>query len=170
MATTIQKSKEYFRSLNIIFFSLLAGQVAFVLIVFYLSLNAQNQPSDEFLNTVFLLLSIAFGLNGILTGRLIYKGKLKKLTLQPDFVIKMSEYRGVFIIRLALMEGTTLFSIIAGLITSELIFLGITGVLIVYYLSLRPLLEKIVVDLELSSSEKGKLENPEELIAEFAAK
>lgn len=156
MTTQKQTSKEYFRSITIIYFGLLIGQVAFSAITLYLNLGLMYQPDDS-LRDVFIYVVPILVVNGFVTGHLIYKNRLKKIKSYNILTSKMGEYRGAMIIRLAMLEGASLFSIIVYLLTADLIFIAMSGLIIAYFIKLRPTIDKISMDLELDSTEKLKI-------------
>lgn len=165
---TIQKqtSKQYFRSLTILYLGLLIGQLAFSAITLYFNLGLLFQPDDS-LRDIFIYIVPILVVNGFVTGHLIYKSRLKKIKNYNSLISKMRDYRGAMIIRLAMLEGASLFAIVVYLLTADLIFIAMTGLIIAYFIMLRPTIEKISMDLELNSTERMKIENPSEIIAEF---
>jgi hypothetical protein len=165
---TIQKqtSKQYFRSITILYFGLLIGQVAFAAITLYLNLGLLFQPDDS-LRDIFIYIVPIFVVNGFVTGHLIYKSRLKKIKNYSSLTSKMGEYRSAMIIRFAMLEGASLFAIIVYLLTADLIFMAMTGLIVAYFIILKPTVDKITMDLELNSTERLKIENPSEIIAEF---
>lgn len=66
-------------------------------------------------------------------------------------------YQSATIVRLALLEGPSLFGIVGFLLTGNLIFLGISGALIACFIYQRPTRQKIEDDLNLSYEEKAEL-------------
>lgn len=163
-----QTSQEYFKSIKIIYFALLAGQLIFLFITLYLNLELSfSQESSDILWDIFLIIALTLALNGFVTGQLIYKNRLKKIKKYTELKTKMGEYKGAFLIRLAMLEGATLFSIVIYLITANLMFIGIAGIVIIYFVYLNPTRDKISFDLELNSTEKLLIENPNEIISEF---
>jgi MFS family permease len=166
MSIQKQTSKQYFRSLTILYFGLLIGQVAFAAITLYLNLELLFQPDDS-LRDIFIYIVPIFVVNGFATGHLIYKSRLKKIKKHNSLTSKMGEYRGAMIIRLAMLEGASLFAIVVYLLTADLIFIAMSGLIIAFFIILRPTSDKISMDLELNSTEKLQIENPNEIIAEF---
>ena len=166
MAIQKQTSKQYFRSITILYLGLLIGQLAFSAITLYLNLGLLFQPDDS-LRDVFIYIVPIIVVNGFVTGQLIYRNRLKKIKNYNSLASKMGEYRGAMIIRLAMLEGASLFAIIVYLLTADLIFIAMSGLIIAYFIILRPTIDKISMDLELNSTERMKIENPSEIIAEF---
>jgi hypothetical protein len=124
-----------------------------------------NSPKEVFIYMVPLIALLA-----VLISQLIYRQKLKKLKSYQSLIPKMTEYQGVFIVRLALIEGASLFAIVVYLLTVEAIFMAIAVLLIVYFVLLRPTRIKIALDLELNASDKMKLDQADALIADIQDK
>ena len=165
----MQTSKQYFRTLNVIHYALLAGQLLFAGVVLYLTYG-KTQPVVGTQNRVFIYMVPLIALLAVLISQLIYRQKLKKLKSYPDLIPKMTEYQSIFIIRLALVEGASLFAIVVYLLTVEAIFISIGVLLMVYFVLLRPTRIKIAMDLELDASDKIKLDQADALIADVQDK
>lgn len=164
----MQTSKQYFRTLNVIHYALLAGQLLFAGVALYLTYGKKqvmNAPKEVFIYVVPLMAVLA-----VLVGQAIYRIKTKKLIRYQSLTAKMTEYQSIFIIRLALIEGASLFAIVVYLLTVEAIFIAIGVLLIVYFVLLRPTRIKIAMDLELNASDKMKLEQADALIADIPDK
>jgi hypothetical protein len=164
----MQTAKQYFRTLNVIHYALLAGQLLFAGVALYLTYGknqVMNAPKEVFIYVVPLMAVLA-----VLVGQAIYRIKTKKLIRYQSLTAKMTEYLSIFIIRLAFIEGASLFAIVVYLMTVETIFMGIAVLLIVYFVLLRPTRIKIAMDLELNASDKMKLEQADALIADIPEK
>ncbi|PKP09034.1 MAG: hypothetical protein CVU09_13290 [Bacteroidetes bacterium HGW-Bacteroidetes-4] len=164
----MQTSKQYFRSLSLIHYALLAGQLVFAGVALYLTYGKTqlvDSPKGVFIYVVPLIALLA-----VLVSQAIYRLKIKKLISYQSLIPKMTEYQSIFIIRLALIEGASLFAIVVYLLTIEAIFMAIAVLLIVYFVLLRPTREKIALDLELNPSDKMKLEQADALIADIQEK
>lgn len=164
----MQTSKKYFRSLSLIHYALLAGKVVFA--GFALYLNYGKIQSVTSLNELFIYMVPLIALVAVLLSQLIYRQQSTKLKTYNTLVPKMTEYQRIFVIRLALIEGATLFAIVVYMMTVEAIFIAIAVLLIVYFVLLRPSIAKIAMDLELNASDKMKLEQADALIADIQDK
>ena len=158
-----QTSREYIRSLILVYFGLLTGQIVFAVITF--AVNKQlMEPMAEDLRVVFIYIVPVFVINGFVTGQLIYRNRLRKIKRLDTLASKLGEYKSAFMIRLAMLEGAFLFAIIIYLLTADLIFMGMSGIIIAYFLVLRPTIDRISADMELNSTERMKLEREDEII------
>jgi hypothetical protein len=166
MSTLKQTSKQYFKSLSILYFGLLIGQIVFSAITLYLNLEL-NFQADDSLSGIFIYIVPIFVVNGFVTGHLIFKSRLKKIKTYDTLTAKMGDYRGIAIIRFAMLEGASLFAIIIYLVTADLIFMAMAGLIVLYFIIIKPTVDSVSMDLELDPTEKAKLENPDEVIAEY---
>jgi len=154
-----QNFQKYISSLKLIHIALLLGQLCFAAIAFYLNTNGGISDSNSSKIVQFSLI-LFFSLQGIVAGHLLFKNRLKKIRGEQSLTTKLTAYRTLVIIRFALAEAPSVFSIMAYLLTQEKIFLGLFGLIVAYFFYLKPSKEKFFTDLELSGSDKLKLENP----------
>jgi F0F1-type ATP synthase membrane subunit c/vacuolar-type H+-ATPase subunit K len=163
-----QSTRDYFSSIKIIFFALLAAQLTFTAVALYLNIGLPSGEKNlESMRGVFLIIALILSLNGLVTGNMIYRSRLRKIVQNPNLNEKLHEFRSTLLIRLAMLEASTLFSLVAYLLTSDLIFIGFAGMTLAYFVFLNPTKATIAFDLELSVSEKTILENPDAMIDEF---
>jgi hypothetical protein len=125
--------------------AMLAFQMLFAIVAFAqttrMYFGVMNMD-DEF---VFIVPVLALG--GFFGGYLIFKKQKYVLREKEGFQEKLSGYQSVLITRFALIQGPSLFSIIAYILSGNVFFLLITGLLSVYFIFLRPTREKIETDL-----------------------
>lgn len=157
-------SKSYFRQLNVLFFALAAGQLLLTAVFFFL-INGQEAVSDKSSVNVFMIVVSVMLLNAFIVSHFLYKRQLERLKKYDTLIQKMTGYRSVLIIRLAIVETATIVSLIAFYLTGEQVFLGTAGISFAYFLFLKPVKEKIGRDLELNADEQRKIGNPDEIIA-----
>lgn len=79
---------------------------------------------------------------------------------QAKLAEKLIAYRTAILLQFAVMEMASFFSLVAYLLTSDLVFLEIAAVSIVIFALRQPTLQKIVEALQLNQQEKQLLENP----------
>ena len=165
-----QTSRQYLRAINIVFFGLLGGQLLFALITLYLHLGLDysfGEVAD--IQNIFMILVPVMVLNGFVTGQLVYNSRIKKARVMNTLIEKTAAYRGAIVVRLAMLEGASLFAIVVYLLTADLWFIGMAGIVIVYFFMLRPSAEKIVEELGLDPSETHKFLDPDQIVAETAS-
>ena len=166
METTKQTSKEYFRTLSILHIALILGQVFFALITVFLIIN-KIMIGQRDLSVILAYITPIFTLISLFFSNYFYKKKLKPLQESNDLKYKMTNYRGVLVIRYALIEGPSFFSIVVTLLTSNLVFLVLPVLLIIWMIYLKPSKYRVLTDLELDENEIEIINNPDEIIAEF---
>ncbi len=153
-------SGEYFKSIKIIHIALLTGVVFFMAISFLLQLDGFGKVGKEVSNILLIIISI-FSLFGIIASNIIFKNKVNEISKKSSLKIKMMDYRSALIVKLALIEGPSFFSVVAFLITGEYIFLGIALILIIVFLIYTPGRTKLKNDLALSKKESEIIDNPD---------
>jgi hypothetical protein len=166
MEVKAQTSREYFRSLQIVFYALIAGQFIFAMIALFIRQMRVIDTVDG-LDDIFLFIVPLFIIGGITGNWLFFNNRIKASILKTSMVEKMSDYRAILIIRYALLEGPTLLAIIVFLMTGNLLFLGMAGIVIIVFLVLRPSPQRAVKDLQLNPFEEQSVLDPDKIIAEI---
>jgi hypothetical protein len=139
--------KEFQKSLAIVFFALLAGQVFFALIS--LGLVSQGVIVEEpLIRNIGLIIIPLLVLVGFVGSRFLGSRMLMKAKMAQDTEDKFNQYRSAFILRLALLETPGFFAIIAFMLTGERIFLGFLGILLFYFVTLFPSESRIIAELK----------------------
>ncbi|RWY57116.1 hypothetical protein [Mucilaginibacter gilvus] len=158
-----QTPTTFLRTITIIHLALAAGQVLFGIVV--LSLNKRiiinvRDTRDPLVYAVPALAIICFVLSGFLYKKVLSGG------IRPDSTLKgkLMMYQTALIIRLALLEGPSLFGIVAFFLTGSLFFLLISLVLIGYFIYIRPTKDNIEETLELTYAEKETFNRRDEYL------
>ncbi len=147
-------TKDFFKQLNILYFSLLAGQVMFVVITFLFNvIMNMTIGADHILFTVIVPI---YAFIAFLAGNFIFKKKLEEIAGKP-LNNRMETYKTAFLIRLALMESVSFFTLVIYLISGNLIYLAFALLIIILYSLLRPSKEKITDELGCTKEEKKEL-------------
>ncbi len=167
MQTKAQTTKEYFKSLTILHFALLIGQVLFGIVTFYI--NSTNTVGFDYViqNDIFLLVAPVLFIGGILSSTLIAKHQLKMNKAKTILKAKLGGYMSTLIIKLAILEGVSLCMLVFYYMTANLLFLLLSGLTIVLFIMNRPTKEKAINDLELNQKERALIEDPEAIVAEI---
>lgn len=123
-------------TLRIIHLAFLAGQVSFLAVVVFLCL--QNEvlgfafpPGDE-LGLILLGLVAALSMSNILIGNMIWR------RVRADESLSEEHLRTTAIVRMALLEGVSLFAVVSLLLTGDLVFLVLCGALIAIFATYCP--------------------------------
>jgi hypothetical protein len=142
----------FLRSISIIHLALLAGQVIFGIVAYAQSTRVYfgvNNMDDMF---IFIVPVVAIG--GFMAGYLIFKQQLVIIRGKRTLGEKVISYQTALIMRYALLEGPSLLAIVAYLLNGNLFYLAVAGLLMLYFLFLRPTMEKVENDLDLNFNEK----------------
>jgi len=144
------------KTLPIIHLALLIGQVLFGVAVY--TITAQKSFSFDGSADPFIYVSLALTLGGFTTGNILFTKQLQKITPESTLSQKIASYQTAFIIRAALLEAPSLFSIVAYMQSGNLFFLAVCCLIILYFIFIRPTKDKIASDLNLDYNEKAELE------------
>ncbi len=160
-------SKEYFKGINMVFYTLISGILLFLIIALFINFTINFAIVDAaFYNTI-ILLFLAFMAVGMVGSQILFSNKLKKINVRnSDLLIKTAEYRSSLVSRFVLIEAPAFFSIVAYLLTGSSLFIIFVGVTIVTMFMLRPTKEKLINDLQLNSIEKEMIYDPNAIISE----
>lgn len=143
--------REIQQSMAIIFFAMLGGQVVFAMVSLGLVSKGFVTPVPGFRETGLLVVPLLV-FSGYMASRFMGKNMLAKAIKTDDAEEKLNLSRTALIIRLAALETPCLFAIVAFLLTGERLFLGFTGVLLFYFITLFPSDARIISDLEPNNS------------------
>lgn len=146
------KLAEQIKSVQIIFLALLAGQIMFLFISVFLVQSGNVKPNDELFLILFIV-DLMIITPAIVVGPMIYRGFIERANSKKLTEEKFILYRQGVIIKLALVEAPTIFSIVGYLLTGSFIFLILAiGVLILFFFH-KPTLEKFAEDFNIPLSE-----------------
>jgi len=166
MELKLQTSKEYFRSLMIVHAALLAGQVIFLFISFFLNASGLIIADSGDLDRIFTIVVPLFVLAGITTSLVLTKTRLTQIREKGSLNEKLTEYRSAFIVKLALLEGPSFLAIVCYLLTANPLFLGLAVFMIVLFFINRPTREKVSAELELHQHDIDLIDKPDSVITD----
>lgn len=168
MSNTHQTSSEYFKALSIIHGALLGGQVMFLLLSVFL--NSGDQPFGEKgeLDQIFQYLAPLLCVAAIISSHLLYKKRIADIQQQNDLIDKLTDYRGAFIIKLALLESATLFAVICYLLTANFLYVPLFIAMAVLFFFNRTTKTRIIRELNLSAEEVKSFDNPDAIVARIS--
>lgn len=151
--------KSGFAFLRIIHLALLAGQVLFSGVVFYLVYAKIMLPSLQEQDKTFQLSAIAIAVIAYYSGNYLFKRKMLQLKENVNTTIseKFVQYRTTCLIQWALLEAATLFCGISFLLVGNYAFLALGGVLILWFALLAPNKTKIALQLGIGLDEANEL-------------
>ncbi len=164
-----QTSKIFFRTLNMFYIAMLIGQIMFLAIILFLKI-AVGDISSKGLSFPFSVLVPTLTIVGFVAGNLIYRYKIKRANPKREITDKMQLYFTGTMIKLAIVEGTSLFSIVVFLITGEIYFLIFTLFLLTTFIVSSPSKQKAIIDLKLNLAETELVNNNDSIIHKVQTK
>ena len=148
--------RNYFSTLNILFFALLSGQSIYFLVGLFIIQSGNNEGFGG-LNTIFMFITPVIVLSIILASKFIYTKQVATFDKNLSFENKMVAYRTANIVRLALLEGANIFNISIMIITANYFFAALFIVIIVLFFFNRPTKEKFIMEYEISADDALKI-------------
>lgn len=148
--------KAIFKTIKIIHLALLAGQLLFFVVAF-----TQTPPQKfalNFANDPLLLVVPFMAVGSFLLSNILFKQQIGSAANQTTLAGKLTRYQSASIIRFALIEGISLFSVVGFLKSGNLLFAVVFGLLILLFIANRPTKDKVETDLNLSYEEKMEME------------
>ena len=154
--------ESFLKSISIIHLALLAGQVIFAIVAYAQSIKVFFGIS--YMDDVFMYIVPLAAIGGFIAGYSIFKKQLAAIRSKNSLGEKIIAYQTALIIRYALLEGPCLLAVWAYLNNNNLFYLMVAGLLIVYFIFLRPTMEKVENDLDLNFNEKIEFLGEDEVI------
>lgn len=159
--------RNYFRTLHILFLALVMGQVVFAFIALWMvSTQGGIASFDRETNQLFLWVVPIAALAGIGASRFLFNLKIKPLQSLTHWPGRLQGYQSALLVRYALMEAPSLLALVCFLLTGDYIFLGISGVMILVFLWIRPALTSMALHLQLQDQERIILQDRDAVLYE----
>jgi hypothetical protein len=148
--------KNFVKLIIIIHLALFMGQTLFAAVVLFISKDpALNlKPGNDVLFYVVPFMLVF----GIFAGSFVFKQLTAKLAEKTSLTEKLQAYQTALIIRYALSEGASMFSIVCLLLTNNVYYLILAGINILYFIIIRPTKLKILDDLNLNYEEQTEMD------------
>lgn len=160
-----QTSKAYFTLLTILHGALLGTQLIFAIAVYYVNTTSPLAGDDAAnLNEVFQFIVPGLMLASYIGGSILVKTQLNTLKAKTTLSEKLLGYRALLLMRFALLEIPSLFSIVCFVLTSNYLYLGLAGLIMLVFMLNRPTRYRAVNDLELTPPDRALLENPDAVV------
>lgn len=159
-------SKEYFRTLNLIYYGQLSAMILLALVAYYLieQGNVGSENNDlaiSFQKIIMIVIPVSLG-----GGYILFRILLRSVKPEMPLIYKMKKYLSANLIRSAFLEIPGLFVSIAAIITAHTFFLLIVPLILILFFLFRPTRSVIAQELGLSVGERAKLEDPNAIISE----
>ncbi len=155
MATSSNNATNW-RSLQIIFYALLAGQVIFFLVISYLK-SASIEPVSNLNLPLYLLqgISVLFVFLGV--GVFLYF--MKDASIKSSFEEKFNAFRSASLAQWGLLEGATIIQMMDYYVTGSDVARGGVSVGLFLFFLRRPRKIELIYRLNLNSTEQQLLES-----------
>lgn len=128
-------------------------------LIIFVFLFINDFKVKTFVNTADVLSFIipSLLLVGIFLGKFLFKKNISEINKTETLSKKLGSYQTAFIVQAAIAEGITILAIIIYGQNIHLLFLVVSLVSLLYYLTLKPSKEKIINDLQLNIEERQSL-------------
>jgi hypothetical protein len=146
-----------FKTMKMIFFALLAGQIAAT--VFTQSFEVDTNINFEAIPKLYFIITIL----AIVTGAFLFKNALKPALANDSLKAKINIYQTAMLIRAAILEGAVFF-LLFGFPENNNIHLVFIAILLAYFATLYPSKTRVSRELQLDFQAQQLLENDEEYL------
>lgn len=159
-------SKEYFRTLSLIYYGQLSAMILLALVAYYLIQQGKvgsenNDLAISFQKIIMIVIPVSLG-----AGYILFRMLIRTVDPEMPLIYKMKKYFSANLIRSAFLEIPGLFVSVAALITAHSLFLLIVPLVLILFLLFRPTRSVVAQELSLSAGELAKLEDPQAIISE----
>ncbi|MDX2278682.1 MAG: hypothetical protein NW218_03805 [Saprospiraceae bacterium] len=144
------------RSLQIIFYALLAGQVIFFLVINYLK-STSIEPIFNLKLPLYLLQGMSVLL--VFLGVGVFLNFMKDASLKPSFEEKFNAFRAASLAQWGLIEGATIIQMVDYYLTGSDVARGGVSVGLFLFFLRRPRKIELIYRLKLDSTEQQLLES-----------
>ena len=153
------KTTGAFAVLKIIHNGMLAGQILFIGILFYLGYTKEKLPTLSDIDRILQIVAVAVSGIAFFGGSSFFKKKLAAIKLDEKASIKarLDKYKTAAIVQWAMLEAACLFCAASFFITGNYAFLALAFVLLLLFGMLAPVKSKIAFQLGLDIADVEEL-------------
>lgn len=144
--------KTFLRTISIIHLALNLGLILFGAVTFVI--NSGRNIFNYNTNDPFVIISPLLAIAGIAGGIFLFNRQVASAQDKDTLKGKLAIYQGALIQKYALVEGAAMFANVSYELSRNLYFLIITGLLILYFISIKPTKDRLETDLNLSYEDK----------------
>lgn len=148
--------------MSIVFFGMLASQIIFALVVISLNNNRDFRPQSS--DTTFLYIVPVVAVICFLLSRVLFDKIRDNARSQDSLKGKATIYQAAFLARIACLEAASLFGIVTYFLTGNFFLLGVSALIILYFLTLNPTKERVTMDLSLDYDQQKQFDRSEEVM------
>ena len=142
-----QSTEVFLKTITIIHLALLVSQVLFAVVVY--TKIPHKIVSLQAAGDVYFYLVPCFAIVAAVIGTYVYRPRIAALAEKGSLQEKLMGYQSALIIRWAISNGPSLFATVVFLLTSNVFYLFVAGLNILYFIWLRPTKERIDEELNL---------------------
>ena len=139
--------KNYYASLRLVFLSIFAAPLMFLAVVIF-TRNGENTPL-VIGNDPFFFIVVIMGTGAIIASKFLYEKRLASIKAMSTPDEKLNAWRALFIMRVAIIEGVTLFTVIVFQMQHTDIYMFIALALSAFQITHYPKENKIKNDCEI---------------------
>lgn len=155
--------KTFLKSFSTLYYCIFASILLMALYVFSQQSNAVLDLSPE--NDIFFYIVPTIAIAGFFGSNLIFKTYLNSLTIHNSLKSKLTGYQTASLLKYALIEGPAFLAMVIFMSERNLYYMIIAGILLGYFLMLRPSIDKISNGLNLSNKHRGMLYKEDEILS-----
>lgn len=144
--------KQYFQTLKIIHFALVAGLVLFAAAVSFITNNSKAIDDKDTINIYFIVVGL-IGISGVFIGEFVMRRMLEQAKNKTSLGEKLRIYQMAKIAKYATLEGPALLSLVFFLLAQRPGFMVIAVFLILMLTMNYPTRERTITELGLSGDE-----------------
>lgn len=148
--------KASFQQMSIVHYALLAGVLIFCAIVYFIVLPEKGGLDDSTYD-IFRFLVPGLAAGAILAGRFVSRQLFSTAEDKADLGDKLAIFRSGMMIRWAMMEGASLFAVVAFMLSGNLVMLLVALAGAAYLFTMRPTPEAAASALGLTETEYRSL-------------
>ncbi len=129
---------DFIKQLTIIWLALIAGLVIFMGMAFLVLIpQSTSEPIDA---SIYYVIAVVLATAGMFSSTVMYKIQVRSAAqlVNPVPERLMAHYQTALIIKLSLLEGPGLFSIVAAIITQQTLFAALTAGIVVLMIIAKP--------------------------------
>jgi hypothetical protein len=143
------------RSLQILFFALLSGQILVCTILYFIW---EIPPTTEEESDLWLKIASVATIALLGLGMFLRKKNVEQARTQTNLEDKKARYRAALVLQWALTESATMLNVVVFCMTSNMSALSVAAAVILFFAMLMPTRGKLVDELELNFSEQNQLD------------
>ncbi len=147
---------KFIKTIQIIHIAMFAGMSIFLGIIYNINKDSWQFTFPD--KGIFQWIAIIVVLFSLYISSFLFKKTIKKIDNKIPLFNKLMIYQKALIIKFAPIEMVSILCIVGAFITKNLLYLIVATFLIVYFFTLRPSIEKLFSDLNLTLQEKQEFE------------